>query len=149
MVTQKAWNQSTHSSDTWMQNLPTYQILRNSDRTHPSLLQCENRTWKRPEQAHILCQWEGFLLRGCITSSHALLSPGKKALTILKYCTASIQGAPADLIWVHRCRLPCDTMPEKDGCDGDKSSRRWNSDLETPSVHLFVSFHIFCFMFCF
>lgn len=94
--------------------------MSNSDSTHQSLLQCENRKWNRQE--------EDFLLGDCITSSCVLLSPVKKELTILKHCTVSSQGALTDLIWILGCWLLGDMMPRTatahDEVNGGENSKK-------------------------
>lgn len=93
-----AWNQRriNNSSDTWMQKLSRYQILRNPDSTHHSFFQSDNRLGRNKLPC---CAMEkSFCCGDCIASSHALLSPVRKELTVLQHSSS----APADLIWLTR-----------------------------------------------
>lgn len=105
------------------------------DSTHQSLLECENRMSNRPEQAHILCQWGGFQLNDCMTSSYVLLRSVKEELTLLKHCTVCSQSTLADTIWIRGCRLPGETMLRRttvQGSSGRKGAKKnkqkkWNA----------------------
>lgn len=97
------------------------------DSTHQSLLECENRMSNRPEQAHILCQWGGFQLNDCMTSSYVLLRSVKEELTLLKHCTVCSQSTLADTIWIRGCRLPGETMLRRttvQGSSGRKGAKK-------------------------
>lgn len=127
------------------------------DSTHQSLLECENRMSNRPEQAHILCQWGGFQLNDCMTSSYVLLRSVKEELTLLKHCTVCSQSTLADTIWIRGCRLPGETMLRRttvqgsSGRKGAKKKKKWNAitflilngNTICPSLCLFP--HLFFF----